>query len=461
MNADGGPARLTGMRSVRGVALRRRHVVVLVVAGVLVAALLAVGIPWTLSAVREDPAPPGGSTAPVRIAARLGSAVEVVAAGGPRRGDAAPDVRRVADAEQTFTLALLTRLSSTKDTTTDTAVSPASLAVALTMLQNGARGRTLDEIRTALSAGELSGADLDAGWAALTDAWSRAARADGVSLESADSVWAQRGLPLRAEFLGALRQWFDAGLWQVDFRHPGAVDAINRWTSERTHGHIPALFDRLPADTKAVLANAVHFQASWQQPFDPSGTRDGQFVTDRGPVTASFMSRLGRFATATTADWTAVQLPYRGSRFAALAIMPRDGSLADFVRTLDRARLATISAGLRPTTATLRLPRFTIRSTLDLRDTLAGLGMPSAFTDRADFSALSPRPLVVSRVVQRVYLSVGEKGTEADAATGISMVPTSLAPGGRIDLDHPFLFLVRDTHTGAILFAAQVQRPTA
>jgi serpin B len=172
------------------------------------------------------------------------------------------------------------------------------------------------------------------------------------------------------------------------------------------------------------------------------------------------MSGGAGLSAAATPDYQAVQLPYRGGRFAALAIMPTSGTPADFVGGLTPERIAAIAAALRPG-MTVSLPRFTTTSTIDLKPVLGALGMADAFTDAADFSGLSPQPTRVSQAIQRVYLAVGEKGTTAAAVTGIALEPTSMPAGPQIVLNHPFLFLVRDTRTGAILFAAQVQDPTA
>ncbi len=441
--------------------LRWRHRSVLLAAAVAVAVLVAAGLARTQSASRGEPRLPGparASAAETHIGARQGSAVELVAAGPAGRSPAGRDPSAVSSAEQRFALALLRHLGGP-----DVSVSPASLALALAMLENGARGRTRAEISTALDAGAVPPADYAAGWAALVRAWSDAARAGGARLSSANSLWTQRGLPIQPEFLSVLHRWFGAGVWQADFAHDtaGALDAINAWTSRHTNRRIPKLFDKLSADTSAVLANAIYFRAAWQQPFDPSGTHDAPFTTPDGPVTTSFMARTATLSAAIDPDYTAVQLPYRGNRFAALAVMPTSATLADFIAGLSATRLQRIVAGLHPSRTALSMPRFTTTATLDLGGALSALGMRTAFSDRADFSGLSPRPLRVSQVVQRVFLAVAEKGTEAAAATGTVLVPTSaVEPGQAIDLDHPFLFLVRDTATGAILFASEVNHPS-
>jgi serpin B len=166
---------------------------------------------------------------------------------------------------------------------------------------------------------------------------------------------------------------------------------------------------------------------------------------------------------ASTPAYTAVQLPYRGERFAALAIMPKGQPLTSYLATLTPSGIAGVAGALKPQAISLSLPKFTTRSTLGLDETLAALGMPSAFNpSAANFAEMTSQHVFVGQVLQRVYLAVAEKGTEAAAATGIGITASAApAPGTPVVFDHPFLFLIRDTQTGAILFAAEVNDPTA
>ena len=348
----------------------------------------------------------------------------------------------------------------------NTAVSPYSLYAALGMLQNGARGETRAQILTALQSRGMAPAQLDRGLAGLRQALRSAAGHAGLTLDSANSLWQQRGLPLHPHFLRALARYYDAGVWQTDFSTPGATRAINRWTSRATHGKIPKLFDELPANTGLVLANALYLHAAWATPFDPHATESRAFAKPGGAtVKAKFMSRPTGLPTATGGGYQAAQLPYRGGRFAALTVMPTRGSLPDFIAHLTPAELQRIAGAVSDggSDGGVALPRFTTTTDTDLKPVLEQLGMRRPFTDRADFTALSPARMAVDQVRQRVYLGVGEKGTTAAAATGSSMriLARPIAPPNQLVFDHPFLFLVRDTQTGAVLFASAITNPKA
>jgi serpin B len=441
---------------------------------VAVAVVVAVGV--TLGVVL-----PGGSsgTAPVaalkhpsgqHVASRSGIAAQLVsdtrALGATGTGHEAA----VAKAEQGFALALLGTLDSS-GAAGNVVVSPSSLATALAMLETGAVGKTEKQIATTLHTGGLSAKAQDAGWAALSADLVTAATKSGVSEQSANSLWLQQNLPMAPAFMKVMARYFRTGVWQVDFHGhlSQAQRALNAWVAKQTHGKITSLFNPgdITPDTVLVLANAVYFKAAWKYRFSAGATKPGTFTEADGHTsTVPFMSygkakKYPSLASATASSYDAVQLPYSGGRFAALAIMPKKASLAQFVRGLDAGRLASIVSSLSTAQLDVRIPKFTLRKYTKLNGTLAAMGMPTAFTPSADFSAMSPQGLSVQTIAQRAYLKVDEKGTEAAAATGIGVVPTLGRITQRMTFDHPFLFLVRDTRTGAILFAAQVTDPTA
>jgi serpin B len=372
------------------------------------------------------------------------------------------DLAAVASAEQGFAVRLLDQVITPGANVT---VSPFSLAVALAMLENGAAGQTLAQIQAALGTSTLTPAQQDKGWSSLTHVLSAEGRADGISLDSADSLWLQRDLPMQADFMTSLADYFQTGVWQVDFKNnlSGAEQAINDWVSDHTAGHITQLFGpgELTPDTGLVLANAVYFDAAWQTPFDPAESAPGPFYPPTSqPVQVTFMNGPAAHL-ATTAGYQAADLPYAGGQYQALVVMPENQTLATFVAGLSATRLGQIAASADQAGEVL-LPRLTTDSYLPLNRVLADMGMPVAFTDSADFSAMSTLPTKVQSAVQRDYLSVGEKGTEAAAATGISVMPTVAVArpiGPTVTFNRPYLFVVRDATTGTVLFASLVQNP--
>jgi serpin B len=429
--------------------------------GAAVVVALAVLVPLS-----RGPARPAAPNITLAIVGHSGSAVELAAATTATTDHAGRAAEsQIATAEQSFALSLLHQLNLGGSDASNVVTSPSSLAAVLAMLELGARGSTASQIASVLGTSGLTSSEQADAWQALSADELHAAAASGIDVESANSLWAQDGLPLLPSFMSELKDGFSAGVWQVDFQNnPGqAAAALNTWVAAHTHGRITQLFNPgdITSQTALVLANAVYFKGAWQQPFLAEETQPGTFHTaTSGPVSVPFMFSDTLVAPATVGPhYDAVQLPYKGGRFAALAVMPTTGSLTDFVDSLTATSLDQLVAGLRKEPVNLSMPRFQLTDSHKLNGVLESLGMTSAF-DGADLSGMSPAPLTVSAVQQKAFLKVTEQGTEAAAASG-AIIADSLRGAKGFALNHPFLFLIRDTTTGAVLFSAEIENPIA
>jgi serpin B len=372
----------------------------------------------------------------------------------------AGDERVATAAMNDFGIALYRRLAAA-DGTSNIVISPASIAIALTMSSAGARGTTLDEMMATLEVAEPS--TIHRSMNALTaqlDALSH----DDVQLSIANSLWGQHDLAFDPAFLDVLATEYGAGMQLVDF-HAGAEPArlaINQWVSDQTAQRIPTLIDNdaLTTDTNLVLVNAIHLKAAWAQQFDVAVTVDAPFTTADGDVVdVPTMSRTAQLAYATGDGWRAVELPYADSSLAMLVFAPED----DFLSLFEEIFLITDATRyLEPHHVHLQMPRFDIESSFSLGDQLSTLGMPTAFGDDADFSGMtSEAALRIGAVVHQATITVTEEGTEAAAATAVEMAPTSAPADEPIELiiERPFVFVLRDTASGAVLFVGRVADP--
>jgi serpin B len=427
------------------------------------AVVVAVGVLVALSGGPEQPSAPNANLA---VVGHSGSAVELAAtttATTHHAGHAAES--QIAMAEEGFALSLLRQLNLGGSDSSNVVTSPTSLAAVLAMLELGARGSTASQIASVLGTSGMTSSEQADAWQALSADELHAAHAKGIDLESANSLWAQTGLPLLPVFMSELKSDFATGVWQVDFQqNPAqAAAALNSWVEGATHGRIDQLFD--PADitsqTALILANAVYFKGAWQQPFTLGETRPRTFYAATGAQEmVPFMFSDTLVAPATIGpDYDAIQLPYKGGRFAALAVMPTTGTLTDLVDNMTATSLDQLVAGLRRGNVNLSMPRFQLTDSHQLNDALRSLGMTNAFDD-ADLSGISSAPLFVSAVKQKAFLKVTEQGTEAAAATG-GILNESLRGARGFSLNHPFLLLIRDNTTGAVLFSAEVENPVS
>jgi serpin B len=352
--------------------------------------------------------------------------------------------------------------------------SPYSIQAALAMVDTGAAGDTATQIGSVLdshSATALARANaaLSRRLAVATARPQNAVSGDLAQLNIANGLWLQSGLPLKQQFTTTLAVGFGATPQTVDFRRrpESARRSINAWVASRTAKLINDLMapGSITVQTALVLANAIYLKARWSSPFVSSSTAPGTFVTASGAkVRAPFMTRPSTpLSYVSTRGYRAVDLPYRYSTLSMLLVLPSPGTLGRFERSLTVGSLAAVTGALKPTLVDLRMPRFHLIADTELSRTLAALGMPVAFSDRADFSGITAQtPLAISAVEHGADLKVDEAGTVAAAATGIALAPTAVAPGQitQLSLDHPFLLFLRDDQSGAILFAGRVSDPT-
>jgi len=341
-------------------------------------------------------------------------------------------------------------------------VSPFSAWTALSMTHAGARGRTAAQMAAAL---RLQPPSPHAAAAALLRDLRAAGNAGGCTLRIANGIWLQRGERLQPAFVATVRDRYGAGLRELDFaRQTEAARAtINAWVSERTEAKIRELLRRgdLDPSTALVLTNAILFKGKWEKAFDPRRTVDAPFhLDDRRTVRAPMMRQTGRFACARVGEVRAFELPYAGGRLSMVVLYPeRPERLSEVERIVREKRLGEVLGRLAPREVPVGLPRFSVTSRVDLGRALQTMGMTDAFRGgAADFSGINGRrDLSIALVMHQARVDVDEAGTEAAAATAVVMMKS--APIESYVADRPFLFLIRDRSTGAILFTGRVANP--
>lgn len=342
--------------------------------------------------------------------------------------------------------------------------SPASISYALGMTRVGARGETAQEMDRVL---HLSGGDGDAAaYGCLMD--DLLDGSDAYTLRLANRLYGQEGLGFRPEFLAAVGEYFRGGFQEVDYRADaeGARGIINAWVSDQTAARIPELLapGLVDARTRLVLVNAIYFLGDWMIPFPAEDTQPRIFhLPDRTTAKVPMMSETAMFGYAEPAGLQVLALPYKGGELEMVVLLPTEDEGLDGLATrLTADTLADWLAAPAPTRTRVVLPKFEFTSEFNLARTLAGLGMPTAFTDGADFSGMVPGGgLAIDDVVHKAYVRVDEKGTEAAAATGVTMKATSMPPPPAAEFvaDRPFLFLIRHEPSGAVLFQGRVADP--
>jgi serpin B len=334
------------------------------------------------------------------------------------------------------------------------------------MTYAGAAGDTSGEMRKVLHFTD----DIHGSGAALRKGLMSAP--GGAELLIANSIWPQGGYRFLRSFTGLLKDSYDAELTPVDFQGQPERSriTINDWTAMRTNGKITDILppDSVGPDSRLVLVNALYFKAAWADGFSKSDTSEQEFFTPGGGSAAVPMMHSVRNAEYFETDgFQAARLPYAGGAFSMLLVLPkeRDG-LSALEGSLDSDLPASLFFRPERRRVDLWVPKFKAESTFDLVDALRDLGVKSAFDDKAaDFSLMNGKwDLYINAVAHKAFVEADERGTEAAAATAVGMARMS-APYAPEETpvvfraDHPFIFLIEDNDSGAILFMGRVARP--
>lgn len=338
-------------------------------------------------------------------------------------------------------------------------ISPLSLHIALGMVLNGANGQTAQEIQKALKLDAQTLAEANTTYQNLLENLPGVDPA--VTLTLANSVWYRNTYQVENTFQDLLKQTFKAQVSAQDFNNPATVTNINNWASEQTKGRIPKVIDQIQPDNIMFLLNALYFKGDWQKPFTADQTIDSPFKLAAGGSTTVRMMRmeasLNRFF---QVNYQAIEFPYGTGKFAMTVLLPSESTTADaLIASLTSTEWAKIQEGMILSHVDIGLPRFTLNYEIRLNNVLSDMGMPTAFTNQADFTKINNKGgLTLSFVKQNTFVAVDEKGTEAAAVTSVGVTTTAVQLPTLID--RPFAFIIHEKTTGAVLFIGKIADPT-
>lgn len=339
--------------------------------------------------------------------------------------------------------------------------SPLSVSMALGMTMNGARTFTYQNMRSSLGFGNFSQEEINA---IYLDLLNDLPSADpNTTTNIVNSIWHHDNFVALPGFIETNEAYFNATVEGLDFGDAATVDEINSWVYDATNGKIESILDQIPANAVLYLINAIYFNAPWSVPFDPESTALAQFYRDDNtivetPVMSSESIPFGHY---TDGSIQVVDLPYGNEKYRFTAVLPHyTSNLSDLVSSFNASDFDYWVQNLNYNhSMKLRMARFEFEFGKDILPTLEANGMNSMGVG-ADFTGIHPNlPLSVSRVLHKTYITVTEDGTEAAAVTAVEGVITGEIP--QVSLDRPFIFVIREVDTGAILFIGQLMDPTA
>ena len=339
-------------------------------------------------------------------------------------------------------------------------VSPMSVTYLMAMLANGAEASTREEIMDAIGAKDFDLDEMNAFYAYLMR---RAKTADKqTTLNIANYIALNKEFKLKKKFASTIADSYQGAVESLDFTNPESTKRINGWCSEHTNNMIPTIIDQVEPSAVAYILNAIYFNGTWTDKFDKNNTKKEQFNGyTRDIMYVDMMHRNAKYYYTSNDVYSAVTLPYGSGAYSMTVILPNEGKfITDLTKTLNADTIASLRRNMEECLVDLKLPRFTTEMKLPLKGIVAKLGAPSMFdATRADFSSFANGNVYVSEMLQKAKIEVSEEGTKAAAVTMGMVKLTSMRPQEprRVDFhcDRPFVYMIQDNYTGAILFMGQ------
>ncbi|TAM96915.1 MAG: serpin family protein [Chitinophagaceae bacterium] len=375
------------------------------------------------------------------------------------------DGEQVVAAQNEFALRLFKQTLQNDNSDANKLISPLSVYLDLSMVYNGAAGSTQTALQQAM---QLNGIDtnlLNQTNEALITGLPKEDPA--IQLNIANSIWYKnRGIQPLSSFLDITNKYYQSQVTGADFS-PATVTQINNWVADATHQKINSIIQQIDPSDIMYLINAIYFKGQWKYSFNPKSTQNNTFYTSTGKqVQAPFMYQEDTFKYISDNSAQMIELPYGNGDFNMYVILPNEGiSLHQFTGSFDENTLAGFSPNLKAQKVKLYLPKWKYSYEVNnMIPELSNMGMEVAFSNRADFSNMYPAAsgIFINKVIHKTYIAVDEQGTEAAAVTAIGVVATSVGAGSQLpvmDVNRPFLYVIAEKNTGAILFIGEVNNP--
>lgn len=368
----------------------------------------------------------------------------------------------VLKATDSFGWKLLDAVNDETEAGNNVVISSLSVSQALGMTTNGAANLTLDQMLEVLAFGDVG--TMNEAFKNIREVLETAD--PKVQIEVANSVWYKEGLPAKESFSEAVQKYYDASFRAVNFTDKEAAKKIiNGWVNDKTRGKIPEIIEKINDAQYMFLVNAVYFLGKWQYEFDKSRTTDENFyLSDGNTIEVPMMRQENDFDFYGDENFSAVKLPYGdGSFYMVIALPDTDYGVDQLIATMTPEKWISVVDNMHQQSLALFMPRFEVECKYRLNDALIGMGMelPFAFDGRADFSnMIDVVQVYIDEVMHKTYIKVDEEGTEAAAATSVGMAFSSIGAGSvPFRVDRPFLFVIAEKQSGAILFSGKIENP--
>jgi len=341
-------------------------------------------------------------------------------------------------------------------------ISPLSVAIALAMVTNGAKGETLEEFQDVMHLSDYEPTNVNAGYAEYIQKLQNLD--ENLSLEIANAVfYDDMGIVVNPEFIETVEQYYNAQIEVKDFTDVATVTEINDWVKASTKQKIEKIINEIGTDEVMFLLNAIYFNGGWSQPFDPELTKEGSFTLEDGSVeTVDMMGHRDQWQIYANNNFKALNMPLGDSIYNMLFILPEEENtpLKTFADNFSLNDFEEITTGLTERDYEIKIPKFELSYENKMKDDLMNLGLVLPFdgilTDLSNLGSAGGI-LYVSRVIHKTFLKVDEEGATAAAVTAVGIAAESLPPS--VNLNRPFLCVIWEKADNSILFIAKIMNP--
>ncbi len=371
--------------------------------------------------------------------------------------------RAIAKANNQFAIALYSKLNRGGG---NVFFSPFSVFNALSMVYAGARGQTEEEMAKVLHTICMPQDVFHKSFSELLKNMKNEKNGKYM-LDIANALWIQKDFLLLENFETIMRDEYGGNFFYVNFSNSSqALKQINDWANEQTHGKIQKILNKIPLQTRLILTNAVYFKGTWASEFTTSDTRSSPFyVGSQETVKVPMMYQEAKFNYMENDEFQALEMPYAGENLSMVVLLPKEGyGINKLEKSLNASNLTRWLSEMHLQKIRVYFPKFKLESEYSLKEALSSMGMNNAFSTNANFSGIDGRKdLYISQVIQKAYVDVNEKGTEAAAVTAVIMPLTCSPNMPRVKVfraDHPFVFFIIDRSTQTVLFMGRIVNPS-
>ncbi len=363
--------------------------------------------------------------------------------------------------ENQFAFDLFKKITEGSAASENIIISPLSISYALSMTLNGAAGTTREAMLEALRLNGITPENINNSYKDLTEALLSVDKR--VLITIANSVWTENNFVVKKPFTDILTQYYKAEAKSFDINDPLVPKQINTWIELKTNGLIKNMVDQLNSNTVMLLINAIYFKGKWSSEFDKKNTVQRSFMKPGGvSAEVPMMKQTYDYKVYTGQNFVLAEFPYGQGNFVMDVILPNEeNGLSGIMSSLTDANFNQWITSARERETILSFPRFKYAYKKKLSEVLSAMGMQIAFTVNADFSNISDLDLLINEVTHQAFIETNEEGTEAAAATIVDIGVTSMPMVFEMNIDHPFIYIIRETTTNTILFMGRVSNPLA